>query len=109
MSAGRGYSVQVQICFRIRLLFRKNLVGLRTFFLWRWGGVWREMAILQIALSFFFFLFFYVPYLLCAARGSLASVVRGPRTWFWFWNESALLAKSLVLCADGLADRLEEF
>ena len=72
------YSVQVQICFGIWLLFRKNLVivyGLFSLALERGAegdGYSSDCS------NFFLFLFVYLIF--CAARGSLASVVRGPRT-----------------------------
>ena len=74
-----GYGVQVKIYFGIRLLLRKNLVGVYGLFSFgaRAGSGVRWPF---FRLPYLCFFFFYVLYFLSAARGSLASVVRGPRT-----------------------------
>ena len=69
------YSVQVQICFGIRFLFRKNLVvvyGLFSLALER--GAEGDDHSSDCSK----FLFFLCTLIFCAARGNLASVVRGP-------------------------------
>ena len=70
------YSVQVQICFGIQLLFRKNLVivyGLFSLALERGA----EGDGYSSDCSIFIFSVYLIFY---ATRGSLVSVVRGPRT-----------------------------
>lgn len=74
-----GYGVQVQTYFGIRLLLRNNLIGVYGLFFFGaragGGGRWPFFR-----LPYLCFFFFYVLYFLRAARGSLASVVRGLRT-----------------------------